>query len=67
MSATKLFRLLPLLCAFLAFGFPTDYALGQPQILGGAKERQPSYGEMENFTILSYSDLDGWDKPLSFA
>jgi len=40
MTATKLFRLLPLLCAFLAFGLPTDHALGQPQILGGAKERQ---------------------------
>ena len=66
MNATKLFRLLSLLCAFLAFGFPKDHALGQPQILGGAKERQPGYGEMENFTILSYSDLDGWDQVAEF-
>jgi hypothetical protein len=34
----------------------------QTQILGGAKERQPGYGEIENFTIVSYSDLDGWDQ-----
>ncbi len=42
-------------------------AFGQsPNILGGAKERQPSYGEMENFTILSYTDLDGWDQAAEF-
>jgi hypothetical protein len=41
------------------------YAFSQTQIIGGAKERQPSYGELENFRILSYSDLDGWDQPLS--
>ena len=45
-----------------------DPAISQPQtpILGGAKERQPGYGEMENFTILSYSDLDGWDQAAEF-
>ena len=32
-------------------------------ILGGAKEKQPGYGEIENFTILGYSDLNGWDRP----
>src|SRR5215212_7683807 len=32
-------------------------------ILGGMKEHQPSYGDIENFTILGYSDLDGWDRP----
>ena len=37
-----------------------------PNILGGAKERQPSYGELENFTILSYTDLDGWDQAAEF-
>jgi LVIVD repeat-containing protein len=41
-------------------------AFGQPSILGGAKERQPSYGELENFTILSYTDLDGWDQAAEF-
>ncbi len=42
-------------------------AFGQSSnILGGAKERQPGYGEMENFTILSYSDLDGWDQAAEF-
>ena len=42
------------------------HALAQTQILGGAKERQPSYGELENFTILSYTDLDGWDQAAEF-
>src|SRR5688572_12449439 len=37
-----------------------------PPIIGGAKERQPSYGELENFTILSYSDLNGWDQAAEF-
>jgi hypothetical protein len=32
-------------------------------ILGGGKEHQPAYGEIENFTILGYSDLNGWDRP----
>ena len=41
-------------------------ALSQPSILGGAKERQPSYGDLENFTILSYTDLDGWDQAAEF-
>jgi hypothetical protein len=44
----------------------TQVAFGQTPILGGAKERQPSYGELENFTILSYSDLDGWDQAAEF-
>jgi hypothetical protein len=42
------------------------YAFSQTQIIGGAKERQPSYGELENFRILSYSDLDGWDQAAEF-
>ena len=41
-------------------------AFSQTAILGGAQERQPSYGEMENFTILSYSDLNGWDQAAEF-
>ena len=32
-------------------------------ILGGMKEKQPTYGEIENFTIVGYSDLNGWDRP----
>ena len=40
--------------------------VAQTPILGGAKERQPSYGELENFTILSYTDLDGWDQAAEF-
>ena len=62
----NIFRPLTLLYVLLTLAFSTDHALGQPQILGGAKERQPSYGEMENFTILSYSDLDGWDQAAEF-
>ena len=41
-------------------------AFSQTAILGGAKERQPGYGELENFTILSYSDLEGWDQAAEF-
>ena len=41
-------------------------AFGQSSILGGAQGRQPSYGELENFTILSYTDLDGWDQAAEF-
>jgi hypothetical protein len=60
------------LCAtFLTFIFLSvlalaDCSFGQTQILGGAKERQPGYGEMENFTIVGYSDLDGWDQVAEF-
>jgi hypothetical protein len=54
-----------LILTFLVF---LDSVVAQPHtpILGGAKERQPGYGEMENFTILSYSDLDGWDQVAEF-
>lgn len=38
----------------------------QTKILGEAKERQPSYGEIENFRLISYSDLDGWDQAAEF-
>jgi len=41
-------------------------AFSQTAILGEAKGKQPSYGEMENFTILSYTDLDGWDQAAEF-
>ncbi len=34
-------------------------ASSQTPILGSAREQQPSYGEIENFTIVSYSDLEG--------
>ena len=67
MTATKISRLF-LLSVIAGFVGLADSALSQPQtpILGGAKERQPGYGEMENFTILSYSDLDGWDQAAEF-
>jgi hypothetical protein len=59
---TAIFPSLLLLILSLA-----SVAFGQtPSILGPAKERQPSYGELENFTILSYSDLDGWDQAAEF-
>src|SRR5215212_5571214 len=41
-------------------------AFGQTRILGEAKDRQPGYGEIENFTIVSYSDLNGWDEAAEF-
>ena len=47
------------LCASLAVA----QELATYPILGGAKEPQPGYGEIENFTILGYSDLNGWDRP----
>jgi hypothetical protein len=52
----------------LVFLVLSDLAFAQPQtpILGGAKERQPGYGELENFTILSYTDVDGWDQVAEF-
>src|SRR4029077_9530017 len=62
--AQKIFSRLCTGCLMAVFAAAS--AFGQPQILGGAKERQPSYGEMENFTILSYSDLDGWDQDAEF-
>jgi hypothetical protein len=34
-------------------------AFSQSKILGETKGKQPSYGELENFTILSYTDLEG--------
>src|SRR6266550_4160447 len=68
MVKTNSIRSLLPLFIILFFLILTDSALSQPQtpILGGAKERQPSYGELENFTILSYSDLDGWDQAAEF-
>jgi hypothetical protein len=62
-TSSTLFSLL--LIFFLVL---TNAAFAQPQtpILGGAKERQPGYGEIENFTIPSYSDLDGWDQVAEF-
>src|SRR5262245_34942898 len=69
-SMIKMNQIRSLLPSFvvLVFLLLSDSAMSQPQtpILGGAKERQPGYGEMENFTILSYSDLDGWDQAAEF-
>jgi hypothetical protein len=56
--------LIGVLLALVLYAAPE--AFGQPSILGGATGRQPSYGELENFTILSYTDLDGWDQAAEF-
>lgn len=53
------------LAVAVALGW-TCTAFSQTSILGGAKLRQPSYGELENFTILSYTDLNGWDQAAEF-
>lgn len=55
-----------LLAALAAAVFGERAASGQTKILGEARERQPGYGEFENFTIVSYSDLDGWDQVAEF-
>ena len=66
MNASSPTRGLILACLIATFAIGLAEVFGQTQILGGAKERQPSYGELENFTILSYSDLDGWDQAAEF-
>jgi hypothetical protein len=68
MTATKSSRRLFLLSVIVGFLWLADSAFAQPEtrILGGAKGRQPGYGEMENFTLLSYTDLDGWDQAAEF-
>ena len=65
-KAPKQFRASLLGYSIVLFFGATAAAFSQTQILGGAKERQPSYGEMEHFTILSYTDLDGWDQAAEF-
>ena len=50
-----------MLCLALPFA-----ARGQTTILGESRETQPSYGSLENFTILSYTDIDGWDEAAEF-
>ena len=66
MGLKKLFQL-PLLSCMIIMALSTAAQLSaQTAILGGATERQPSYGELENFTILSYSDLNGWDQAAEF-
>jgi hypothetical protein len=56
--------IVPLL--FLVLGLAPRATSQTPSILGPAKDRQPSYGELENFTLLSYTDLDGWDQAAEF-
>lgn len=53
----------PILAMVLIGSLLAINASAQTPILGAAREWQPSPGEIENFTIVSYSDLDGWDKP----
>jgi hypothetical protein len=55
------------ICALLFFVLGSaSAAFSQSKILGEAKERQATYGDLENFTILSYTDLDGWDQVAEF-
>lgn len=53
------------LSALLWLGAGT-VAFGQTAILGESRQTQPGYGAIENFTILSYSDIDGWDEAAEF-
>ena len=41
-------------------------AYSQTTILGESRETQASYGAIENFTLLSYTDIDGWDEAAEF-
>ena len=66
MGVKKLFQLTLFSCAIVLALSSAAQVVAQTPILGGAKERQPSYGELENFTILSYTDLDGWDQAAEF-
>ena len=66
MSAKMLFQLTRFSCVIVLALSTAAPVVAQTPILGGAKERQPSYGELENFTILSYTDLDGWDQAAEF-
>ncbi len=66
MGVKKLFQLTRFSCAIVLALSSAAQVVAQTPILGGAKERQPSYGELENFTILSYTDLDGWDQAAEF-
>src|SRR5688572_10686229 len=57
-SFTRCFR--TVLGALLVFVLgATSAAFSQSKILGEAKEKQATYGDLENFTLLSYTDLDG--------
>lgn len=66
MATSKALRSAFLLCVIIGWLGMGGSALGQTKILGSAQERQPGYGELENFTIISYSDLDGWDQAAEF-
>ena len=65
------YRPTPSLLLLIALGFlrlssPAAAQVPETKILGEAKEHQPGYSEIENFRILSYSDLDGWDRAAEF-
>lgn len=58
------FVLYPILVLLMVGTLLLVDGLSQTKILGPIREvKQPSYGEFENFTIVSYSYLDGWDEP----
>jgi hypothetical protein len=61
-------RLSVVACAF-AFGCTASAIAQAPaptRILGEAQTPQPKYGSIENFTILSYTDIEGWDQAAEF-
>src|SRR5262245_45411648 len=68
MSIYRPTQSLPLLIGlvFLWLSAPAGAQVPETKILGEAKEHQPGYSEIENFRILSYSDLDGWDRAAEF-
>ena len=50
----------------LGLGAATVAVSQQTTILGERKEFQPTYGSIENLTILAYTDIDGWDEAAEF-
>ena len=67
-AASMKIRTISIVAVAVAGGLWAGFSIAQEQlqtypILGGMKEHQPGYGEIENFTIVGYSDLDGWDRP----
>lgn len=62
----RLARRLALLILLVAGAGLFIPAHAQTRIFGEARLPQPSYGSLENFTILSYTDVEGWDEVAEF-